>query len=112
MSYPRIIGLTCLAMIAFAGNSLLCRQALKYTAIDPASFTAIRLISGALVLWLLARLKHAAPQGKGNWFIGIRTVCLCGRIFICLCEPARSQRRLAAVWRRAGHHDRLRDLEG
>lgn len=67
MSYVRIIGLTSLAMIAFAGNSLLCRQALKHTAIDPASFTAIRLISGALVLWLLVRMKHNAPQGKGNW---------------------------------------------
>ncbi len=67
MSYARIISLTCLAMIAFAGNSLLCRQALKHTSIDPASFTAIRLVSGALVLWLLARLKHKAPAGKGNW---------------------------------------------
>ena len=67
MSYVRLIGLTSLAMIAFAGNSLLCRQALKHTAIDPASFTAIRLVSGALVLWLLVRLKHNALQGQGNW---------------------------------------------
>lgn len=67
MSYARIISLTALAMIAFAGNSLLCRQALKHTAIDPASFTAIRLISGALVLWLLVRMKQTAPTGKGNW---------------------------------------------
>lgn len=54
-------------MTAFAGNSLLCRLALKETAIDPASFTTVRLVSGALVLWLLVRLKHAAPTGKGNW---------------------------------------------
>lgn len=67
MSYARIISLTCLAMMAFAGNSLLCRQALKHTAIDPASFTAIRLISGALVLWLLVRMKNSTPAGKGNW---------------------------------------------
>ena len=67
MSYARIISLTSLAMIAFAGNSLLCRQALKHTAIDPASFTAIRLISGALMLWLIVRLRHAKPAGKGNW---------------------------------------------
>jgi len=67
MSYARIISLTFLAMIAFAGNSLLCRQALKHTAIDPASFTAIRLISGALVLWLLVRLKQKAAAGRGNW---------------------------------------------
>jgi len=67
MSYARIISLTSLAMIAFAGNSLLCRQALKHTAIDPASFTAIRLVSGALVLWLLVRIKHNNPAGEGNW---------------------------------------------
>jgi len=52
MPYPRIIVLTSLAMIAFAGNSLLCRAALKHTGIDAASFTTIRLISGALTLWL------------------------------------------------------------
>lgn len=67
MSHVRIISLTTLAMIAFAGNSLLCRQALKYTTIDPASFTTIRLISGALVLWFLVRLKHSSPEGQGNW---------------------------------------------
>jgi len=67
MSYARIISLTSLAMVAFAGNSLLCRQALKHTAIDPASFTAIRLVSGALMLWLVVRMKHTAPVGKGNW---------------------------------------------
>lgn len=71
MSWFRIISLTCLAMIAFAGNSLLCRQALKFTAIDPASFTAIRLISGALVLWLLVRLKHSSPEGRGSWVSAI-----------------------------------------
>lgn len=67
MSYARTIGLTSLAMLAFAGNSLLCRVALKETAIDPASFTAIRLVSGALMLWLVVRLKQGAPRGTGNW---------------------------------------------
>lgn len=67
MSYARTISLTSLAMLAFAGNSLLCREALKDTAIDPASFTAIRLVSGALMLWLVVRLKQGAPSGKGNW---------------------------------------------
>ncbi|MDH4019510.1 MAG: DMT family transporter [Xanthomonadales bacterium] len=67
MSLARIIGLTSLAMVAFAGNSLLCRQALKHTAIDPASFTVIRLVSGALILWLLARMKQSGSTGKGSW---------------------------------------------
>lgn len=53
-------------MMAFAGNSLLCRLALKSTTIDPASFTSIRLISGALMLWLVVRMKSGAP-GKGTW---------------------------------------------
>ncbi|MBT8073166.1 MAG: DMT family transporter [Xanthomonadales bacterium] len=66
-SVARVISLTTIAMIAFAGNSLLCRQALKHTAIDPASFTAIRLLSGALMLWLVVRVKQGEPAGKGNW---------------------------------------------
>jgi len=66
VSLARIISLTTLAMMAFAGNSLLCRLALKSTTIDPASFTSIRLISGALMLWLVVRMKSGAP-GKGTW---------------------------------------------
>lgn len=59
--------LTVLAMVAFAGNSLLCRVALKQTTIDPASFTAIRLFSGAVVLWLLLRARGGTPVTAGNW---------------------------------------------
>lgn len=65
MLHTRVIFLTTLAMIAFAGNSLLCRAALKETAIDPASFTSIRLISGALTLWLITRFN--SNTGQGNW---------------------------------------------
>jgi drug/metabolite transporter (DMT)-like permease len=60
-------GLTLLALIAFAGNSLLCRFALKYTAIDPASFTSIRIISGAVVLWLIVRLRAGNRRLEGYW---------------------------------------------
>jgi drug/metabolite transporter (DMT)-like permease len=67
MSYARIIALTCLAMVAFAGNSLLCRVALKHTNIDAASFTTIRLISGAVMLWLVVRMRPGAYAGGGNW---------------------------------------------
>ena len=67
MPYPRIIILTSLAMFAFAGNSLLCRAALKHTGIDAASFTTIRLISGALMLWLVVRISRGTRNGKGNW---------------------------------------------
>jgi drug/metabolite transporter (DMT)-like permease len=54
-------------MIAFAGNSLLCRIALKQTGIDAASFTTIRLVSGALILWLIAQTTRRAQAGAGNW---------------------------------------------
>jgi drug/metabolite transporter (DMT)-like permease len=66
MSYTRIVLLTTLTMIAFAGNSLLCRIALKHTTIDAASFTAIRLVSGALVLWLIVRMRRGTCTGGGN----------------------------------------------
>ena len=58
---------TALALIAFAGNSLLCRAALAHTRIDAASFTTVRLLSGALVLWCLVWLRGGARMGGGNW---------------------------------------------
>ena len=67
MPLPRLVALTVLAMIAFAGNSLLCRIALRDTGIDAASFTTIRLVSGAVVLWLVVRAKHSGSTGSGNW---------------------------------------------
>lgn len=59
--------LTALAMVAFAGNSLLCRAALETTAIDPASFTGIRLLSGALILWLVVSWQARASVLSGSW---------------------------------------------
>lgn len=67
MSYARIVTLTLLAMSAFAGNSLLARLALRETDIDAASFTAIRLISGAGALWLVVRMRRSTEAGSGNW---------------------------------------------
>ena len=67
MSVARVITLTSMAMLAFAGNSILCRVALKHTAIDPASFTTIRLVSGALVLWLIVNFRRDASSATGNW---------------------------------------------
>lgn len=52
--------LTLLTLLAFAGNSILCRMALQAEAIDPASFTALRLASGALVLLPFLRRGVAA----------------------------------------------------
>jgi drug/metabolite transporter (DMT)-like permease len=64
---PRLILITTLAMLAFAANSLLCRVALRDTTIDAASFTAIRLASGAAVLALIVRARHGRPMEAGSW---------------------------------------------
>ena len=67
-SSPRRTGLlTVLALIAFAGNSLLCRLALTRTSIDAASFTTIRLVAGAVVLILLVTLRAGGPRPSGSW---------------------------------------------
>ncbi len=50
--------LALLALLAFAGNSLLCRVALTDTGIDAASFTTIRLLSGAVVLVLIVHIQQ------------------------------------------------------
>lgn len=67
MTPLRIASLTVIAMIAFAANSVLCRLALQQTDIDPASFTVIRLWSGALALAALLHVKGLVPGRAGNW---------------------------------------------
>ncbi len=74
MNRTRLILLTFLAMIAFASNSLLCRLALRQTGIDAATFTFVRILSGACALWLLLKLRgRNAPKSfhdrriRGNW---------------------------------------------
>jgi drug/metabolite transporter (DMT)-like permease len=71
-------------MIAFASNSLLCRAALRQTRIDAASFTFVRIFSGATALWIIVEARRrftadrqdsATAQGSqqtawiepGNW---------------------------------------------
>ena len=75
MRPTNVIVLTAVSMVAFAGNSLLCRLALKSTAIDPASFISIRLVSGALALWLILWIRRTSSRGakaskdrvSGDW---------------------------------------------
>jgi len=67
MIRPRVAALTLFAMLAFAGNSLLCRVALRDTAIDAASFTTIRLASGALVLAAIMLARQSRPTAAGSW---------------------------------------------
>ena len=55
---------TCFALIAFAGNSILCRYALKGDEIDATSFTVLRLLSGAVLLITLVAFKS---KQRINW---------------------------------------------
>ncbi len=63
----QLLILTSLTMIAFAANSILCRLALETTPIDPASFTVIRLVSGAATLWLIVRVRTGGKAVAGSW---------------------------------------------
>ncbi|MGE4279493.1 MAG: DMT family transporter [Magnetospirillum sp.] len=60
----RVALLVALAMLAFAANSVLCRLALANTAIDPASFSLVRLASGAVSLGVIAFLQKKKPSGS------------------------------------------------
>ncbi|MHA7899729.1 MAG: DMT family transporter [Henriciella sp.] len=60
----RIFGLTMLAMIAFAANSVLGRMGLVETEIGAGSFALIRLVSGALVLAGICALQSRRIAGS------------------------------------------------
>ena len=64
------MALTLLALVAFASNSILTRMALAPRLIDAASFTVVRLASGALMLALIARFRSKGsvpPRRRGPW---------------------------------------------
>jgi drug/metabolite transporter (DMT)-like permease len=65
----RVAGLTTVALIAFAGNSVLCRLALADGSIDAASFTTVRLVSGAIALLLILNVSNRGtqPASYGSW---------------------------------------------
>ena len=65
----RIVLYTALALLAFAGNSILCRLALGEDAIDAASFTAIRLLSGIIVLATIMKMTQTGGTNTsgGSW---------------------------------------------
>lgn len=64
----RTASLTVAALVAFAANSILCRMALLGHLIDPASFTAIRLASGAATLSLVVGWRvRGLPPRAGQW---------------------------------------------
>lgn len=70
----KLVVLFAMALVAFAGNSILNRYALLEPAIDPASFLVIRIVSGAVMLVLLVWLRsffhrpQKQPYSKGSWW--------------------------------------------
>ena len=70
VSWLRAVVCTAFALSAFASNSILCRLALGTGTIDAASFTAIRLASGALMLLPIATIINSGnrkPKFPGSW---------------------------------------------
>ncbi|MBO9495500.1 DMT family transporter [Thalassotalea sp. G20_0] len=65
--------LTTISLLAFAGNSILCRMALGEQEIDAASFTSIRLLSGIISLVLLYKLLNPGDKkiAKGSWYASV-----------------------------------------
>jgi len=72
---PRTLVLTATAMVAFAANSLLCRQALGTGAIDAVSFTTLRLCAGAATLTLLARRRASGGSWSAAAFLFAYALC-------------------------------------
>src|SRR5437868_8355364 len=71
MTPTRVCILTLSAMTAFAGNSLLCRLALKQTRIDAATFTFVRIVSGAVALWLIVNMRKRTGRNAGTWLAAV-----------------------------------------
>lgn len=65
----KVLITTLFALMAFAGNSVLCRLALGEKLIDPASFTTIRLFSGVTLLIILTSItkKKETSKSNGSW---------------------------------------------
>lgn len=63
---------TAMAMLAFAANSLLCRLALQQGSIDPATFSSIRVVSGAITLALIVRLRtEPSSPSHADWLSAV-----------------------------------------
>jgi drug/metabolite transporter (DMT)-like permease len=71
----RTVGLTVVAMVAFAANSLLCRAALAGGHADATTFTTLRLVGGALSLGILVRSRGGRPSGPGGSWTSATALC-------------------------------------
>lgn len=77
----KVVIYTAFALTAFASNSILCRLALRSGDIDPASFTTVRLVAGAVTLALLSttlgKTKNALKSGQwiSAFFLFAYAIC-------------------------------------
>jgi len=71
VNYIKIIAATAFALLAFAANSVLCRLALGENAIDPNSFTIIRITSSIIILMtvmqLIGKSNDVKSKSRGSW---------------------------------------------
>lgn len=67
-----------IAMVAFAGNSVLCRLALKGMHADAISFSSLRLISGAIALFIFIAITSDSRKFKFKW---LNALLLCIYVF-------------------------------
>lgn len=63
----KIFFYTIFALACFAFNSILCRLALRADEIDAASFTLVRIVSGACALLLIGSFFGKIDAKRGNW---------------------------------------------
>ncbi len=105
LSDPLLIALS---VSAFAGNSLLCRLALRETAIDAATFTTVRLVAGALFSGPAGAPAFDRLAGRRQLAVGARPLGLRRRVLLRLPRPHRGDRRLDPLRRGAAFDDRRR----
>ena len=67
-----------IAMVAFAGNSVLCRLALKGMHADAISFSSLRLISGAIALFFFIAITSDSRKFEFKW---LNALLLCIYVF-------------------------------
>ena len=91
------IVITAVAMVAFAANSVLCRVALTQTEIDPASFTLVRIVSGAVMLTLLFGARSRSLSVAGSWPAAIALFVYAAAFAFAYLFASRGRRRAATV---------------
>ena len=67
----RLLALTAFALICFASNSLLTRAAIGGQHLDAWTFMLVRLVTGAMTMAMLVRLRRRGAAGKGSWLMAV-----------------------------------------